>query len=164
MFRQTVRTPVQKSQGLKKHEKTRTTGPTKRNDDMPKPRSDVLTEAEQRVMRVLWEKGEASVREVTDALGHSYPVAYNTVLTLLRILTDKDYVVPRQDGRAFIYKPTVSRAEARSRALRKVVSTFFEGSPTELAQHLIRTETLSSEELQALKDELDNISPEDGND
>jgi predicted transcriptional regulator len=113
---------------------------------------------------VLWEKGEASVRDVTDALEPTYPVAYNTVLTLLRILTDKDYVVPRQDGRAFIYKPTVSRAEARSRALRKVVSTFFEGSPTALAQHLIRSETLSTDELQALKDELDSISPEDGND
>ena len=114
-------------------------------------------------MRVLWEKGEASVRDVTDALGDSYPVAYNTVLTLLRILTDKDYVAPRQDGRAFIYRPIVSRAEARTRALRKVVSTFFEGSPNELAQHLIRSETLSANELQALKDELDSISPEDGN-
>jgi predicted transcriptional regulator len=129
---------------------------------MPKPRSDVLTEAEQRIMRVLWDKGEASVRDVTDALEDSYPVAYNTVLTLLRILTDKDYVKPRQDGRAFIYTPTVSRADARSRALRKMVSTFFEGSPTELAQHLIRNESLSTDELQALKNELDQISPEDG--
>jgi len=131
---------------------------------MPKPRSDVLTEAEQRIMRVIWDKGEASVRDVTDALEDSYPVAYNTVLTLLRILTDKNYVKPRQDGRAFIYSPTVSRADARSRALRKMVSTFFEGSSTELAQHLIRNETLSADELQTLKDELDMISPEDGND
>lgn len=128
---------------------------------MPKPKSDVLTEAEQRVMRVLWEKGEASVREVTEALETSYPVAYNTVLTILRILTDKDYVVPRQDGRAFIYKPSVSKADARSRALRKMMSTFFEGSPTELAQHLIRNETLNAKELQALKDELDNMSSEE---
>lgn len=125
---------------------------------MPKPKSDVLTEAEQRVMRVLWEKGEASVREVTEALEKTYPVAYNTVLTILRILTDKRYVIPRQDGRAFIYRPAVSRAEARSRALRKVVSTFFEGSPKELAQHLIRTENLSAKELKALKAELDTIS------
>mgnify|MGYP003522933892 FL=1 len=131
---------------------------------MPKPRSDVLTEAEQRIRRVLWDKGEASVRDVTDALEDSYPVAYNTVLTLLRILTDKDYVKPRQDGRAFIYTPVVSRADARSRALRKMVSTFFEGSPTELAQHLIRNESLSADELQSLKNELDQISPEDGND
>lgn len=128
---------------------------------MPKPKSDVLTEAEQRVMRVLWEKGEASVREVTEALETSYPVAYNTVLTILRILTDKDYVKPRQDGRAFIYTPSVSKADARSRALRKMMSTFFEGSPTELAQHLIRTENLNAKELQALKDELDNVSSEE---
>jgi predicted transcriptional regulator len=128
---------------------------------MPKPKSDVLTEAEQRVMRVLWEKGEASVREVTEALEASYPVAYNTVLTILRILTDKDYVVPRQDGRAFIYTPSVSKADARSRALRKMMSTFFEGSPTELAQHLIRNETLNAKELQALKDELDTMSSEE---
>ncbi|MDP3736974.1 MAG: BlaI/MecI/CopY family transcriptional regulator [Hyphomonadaceae bacterium] len=128
---------------------------------MPKPKSDVLTEAEQRVMRVLWEKGEASVREVTEALETSYPVAYNTVLTILRILTDKDYVKPRQDGRAFIYTPSVSKADARSRALRKMMSTFFEGSPTELAQHLIRTENLNAKELQALKDELDNMSSEE---
>jgi predicted transcriptional regulator len=131
---------------------------------MPKPRSDVLTEAEQRVMLVLWAKGEASVREVTDALEETYPVAYNTVLTILRILTDKHYVKPRQDGRAFIYKPAVTKAEARSRALRKVVSTFFEGSPTELAQHLIRTEKLSADELQSLKDELDSLSEEGDDD
>jgi len=128
---------------------------------MPKQRSDVLTEAEQRIMRVLWEKGEASVKEVTEALSASYPVAYNTVLTLLRILTEKDYVAPRQDGRAFIYTPTVSRAEARSRALRRMMSTFFEGSPTALTQHLIRNETLSADELRALKHELDTISRED---
>ena len=101
---------------------------------MPKPRSDVLTEAEQRVMHVLWDKGEASVREVTDALEKTYPVAYNTVLTILRILTDKDYVSPRQDGRAFIYTPSVSRADARSRALKKMVSSssFSDWSSSEL--------------------------------
>ena len=95
---------------------------------MPKQRSDVLTEAEQRIMRVLWEKGEASVKEVTEALSASYPVAYNTVLTLLRILTEKDYVAPRQDGRAFIYTPTVSRAEASART-RATSSAMSAGAP-----------------------------------
>jgi BlaI family transcriptional regulator, penicillinase repressor len=131
---------------------------------MPKPKSDVLTEAEQRVMHVLWNKGEASVRDVTEALEKTYPVAYNTVLTILRILTDKNYVSPRQDGRAFIYTPSVSRGEAQTRALKKMMSTFFEGSPTELAQHLIRTENLSADELQSLKDELDSISEDGGKD
>ncbi|MDZ4760367.1 MAG: BlaI/MecI/CopY family transcriptional regulator [Alphaproteobacteria bacterium] len=122
---------------------------------MPKPKSDVLTEAEQRVMRVIWSKGEASVRDVTEAMGPSHPVAYTTVLTLLRILTDKNYVAPRQEGRAFVYTPTVTRAEARSRALRKLVGQFFEGSPTALAQHLLRSEDFNAEELRALKEEID---------
>lgn len=129
---------------------------------MPKPKSDVLTEAEQRIMRVLWAKGEASVRDVTDELEASYPVAYNTVLTLLRILTEKDYVRPRQDGRAFIYRPLVSRADARTRALKKLMSTFFEGSPTALAQHLLKTETISAEELHELQDEIERGGKEDG--
>jgi BlaI family transcriptional regulator, penicillinase repressor len=129
---------------------------------MPKPKSDVLTDAEQRIMRILWSRGEASVRDVTEALEDTYPVAYNTVLTLLRILTEKDYVTPRQEGRAFVYRPTVTRAEARSRAMRKLVSTFFEGSPTALAQHLIRTENLSADELQSLKDELERTPDEEG--
>jgi predicted transcriptional regulator len=129
---------------------------------MPRPRSPVLTEAEQRIMRVLWQKQEASVREVTDALSRQRPVAYNTVLTLLRILTDKGYVAPRKEGRAFIYAPLISRAEARSQALKQLLTQFFEGSPTALAQHLIDQEELSLDELEALKRELDDSEEEKG--
>jgi predicted transcriptional regulator len=129
---------------------------------MPRPRSPVLTEAEQRIMRVLWQKQEASVRDVTDALARQRPVAYNTVLTLLRILTDKGYVAPRKEGRAFIYAPLVSRSEARSQALKQLLTQFFEGSPTALAQHLIDQEDLSLDELEALKRELDEGEPEAG--
>jgi BlaI family transcriptional regulator, penicillinase repressor len=128
---------------------------------MARPKSDILTDAEQRVMRVLWSKGEASVREVTDALAATYPVAYNTVLTLLRILTDKGYVSPRQEGRAFVYKALVSRHEARSQALRKLVSQFFEGSPTALAQHLVRSHELTRDEIEALKAELASAEDEE---
>lgn len=128
---------------------------------MPRPKSSVLTEAEQRIMRVLWAKDEASVREVTDVLGRSNrPVAYNTVLTLLRILTDKGYVAPRKEGRAFIYAPLVSRAEARSRALKQLLTQFFEGSPTALAQHLIDQEEIDFDELDALKAEIEQNKPQ----
>lgn len=123
---------------------------------MARPKSDVLTDAEQRVMRVIWSKGEASVRDVTDALADTYPVAYNTVLTLLRILTDKGYVSPRQEGRAFVYKALVSRNDARNQALKKLMSQFFEGSPTALAQHLFRSDDISASELEALKQELEH--------
>ena len=122
---------------------------------MARPRSDVLTDAEQRIMKVLWSRGESSVREVTQAVSAGHPVAYTTVLTLLRILSDKGYVRARQEGRGFLYTPLVSRSEARSQALRKLVSQLFEGSPTALAQHLIRTESLSAEEVAAIRAELE---------
>jgi predicted transcriptional regulator len=110
-------------------------------------------------MRVLWTRGDSSVRDVTEALEASYPVAYNTVLTLLRILTEKGYVSPRQEGRAFIYTALVTRAEARTQALRKLMSQFFEGSPTALAQHLLETKQIGVDELEALKAELKQDEP-----
>jgi predicted transcriptional regulator len=126
---------------------------------MPRKRSQVLTEAEQRVMLVLWAKGEASVREVTDALLRNREVAYNTVLTILRILTDKGYVEPRQEGRAFIYTPLVSRQEARNQALKQLVTQFFEGSPTALAQHLVDAQEVDFDELEALKRDIERHEP-----
>lgn len=131
---------------------------------MPRKPSPVLTEAEQRVMRVLWAKGEASVREVTEALARQRPVAYTTVLTLLRILTDKGRVAPRREGRAFIYRPLVTRAEARSQALKQLLTQFFEGSPTALAQHLIDRENVDFEELDALKREIERTTRTEGPD
>lgn len=131
---------------------------------MARPKSEILTDAEQRIMRVLWDRKEASVREVTEALQETYPVAYNTVLTLLRILTEKKYVKPRQVGRAFVYRTLVSRHEARTQAMKKLVSQFFEGSPTELAQHLIKTNTLGIEELQSIREELEKDNSKEGKD
>lgn len=129
---------------------------------MARPKSEILTDAEQRIMRVLWDRKEASVRDVTEALQDTYPVAYNTVLTLLRILTEKKYVKPRQVGRAFVYRTLVSRHDARTQAMTKLVSQFFEGSPTELAQHLIKTKTLDLDELQAIRAELEKEANKQG--
>ena len=131
---------------------------------MARPKSEILTDAEQRIMRVLWDRKEASVRDVTEALQETYPVAYNTVLTLLRILTEKKYVKPRQVGRAFVYKTLVSRHEARTQAMTKLVTQFFEGSPTELAQHLIKTNALDLEELQAIRAQIESETDAKGGD
>jgi BlaI family penicillinase repressor len=128
---------------------------------MARKKSQVLTEAEQRIMRVLWAEGEASVRDVTDALSRTRPVAYTTVLTLLKILADKGYAAPRREGRAFIYRPLVTRAEARTQALTQLMSQFFEGSPSTLAQHLIQHTDIDADELEALKRELDRDSDDD---
>src|SRR4051794_25635582 len=103
---------------------------------MARKKSEILTEGEERVMRVLWEQGEASVRDVTAALSRDQQTAYNTALTVLRVLTDKGYVEPRSDGRAYLYRALVSRADAQRQVLKHFVGRFFGGSSTELALHL----------------------------
>jgi predicted transcriptional regulator len=121
---------------------------------MARKKSQILTEGEERVMRVLWDKREVSVREVTDILSREQPTAYNTALTVLRVLTDKGYVEPRSDGRAYVYRALVSRTDAQRQVLKHFVGRFFGGSPTELALHLVRQGDVDFDELQSLRDEL----------
>ena len=122
---------------------------------MPRPKSPTMTDGELRLMRVLWEKGQATVGEVVDALNTRPKPAYNTVLTLLRIMEKKGYVSHRKDGRAFTFLPTVDRADASRSALRTLVDRFFEGSPRLLMLNLLEEGQLSPEALQQLKERIE---------
>lgn len=118
---------------------------------MPRPKSPTLTDGELRLMRVLWEKGEATVGDIVSAL-HSRPKpAYNSVLTLLRIMEKKGYVSHRKDGRAFIFLPRIGRADASRSALHTLVNRFFDGSPRLLVLNLLEDDQLSPEAIQQLK-------------
>jgi BlaI family penicillinase repressor len=117
---------------------------------MARPRSTTLTEGEQRIMEVLWRLGEGSVQDVTNALAATEPVAYTTALTMLRILNEKNYVEYRKEGKAHVYVPLVTRDTARSSALRQLLRRFFDDSPEELAQHLLREEDIDLHELDRL--------------
>ena len=79
---------------------------------MPPRKSQTLTEAELRLMNVLWQKGSATVQQVLDALSTKPALAYNSVLTTIRILENKGYVKHVKDGRAHVYMPLVGRREA----------------------------------------------------
>lgn len=118
---------------------------------MARRTSKTLTDAEQRVMRVLWSLENASVREVTDALSKEKPVAYNTVLTILGILHRKKYVGFQRKGRAHIYHPVVSQADARREAFDHLIKRFFGGSKNAFAQYLMEEEDITPEEFVALK-------------
>jgi len=83
---------------------------------MVRPTSPTVTDAERAILEVLWDRGEASVREVADALSATKAVAYNTVLTMLGILLRKSLVEYRQEGRAFIHRASVSPHEVRTQA------------------------------------------------
>ena len=120
---------------------------------LARKRSANLTEAEQRLMEVLWKKGAATVAEVAEALPKKLDLAYNTVLTTLRILEDKGYVrhSKPKEGRAFVYAPVVSREQASQSALRTLLSRFFGGSPEALVLNLIEDEKLSEEERRRIR-------------
>ena len=118
---------------------------------MPRSTTKTLTEAEQRVMEVLWRLNEASVKEVAEGLSEEKPTAYNTVLTILGILHRKKYVKFRRDGRAHLYRPTVSQTNARREAFNHLVSRFFGGSKNAFAQYLVEEENIDAEELSRLK-------------
>ncbi|MFY9666066.1 MAG: BlaI/MecI/CopY family transcriptional regulator [Candidatus Cybelea sp.] len=117
---------------------------------MARRRSNTLTEAELRLMEVLWQLREATVADVTSALPPP-PLAYNSVLTTMRILERKGYVAHVEAGRAFIYRPLVAREEAAGHAVGHVLSKFFDNSAGTLALRLIETERPSNDELQRLK-------------
>ena len=122
---------------------------------MPRPKSPTMTDGELRLMRVLWDKGQATVGEVVEALKTPPRPAYNTVLTLLRIMEKKGYVSHRKDGRAFVFLPNVGRADAGRNALRTLVNRFFEGSPRLLMLNLLEDVPLSPEALKQLKERIE---------
>lgn len=101
-------------------------------------------------MDVLWQKGQATVAEVTAALPPP-PIAYNSVLTTMRILEQKGYVDHEESGRAFVYRPLVERDAAAQNAVGHVLSRFFDNSAGELALRLIEKEKPSQDELARLK-------------
>ena len=118
---------------------------------MPRKPSPALTDAEARVMAVLWQLETASVGEVVAALAPERTVSYSTVQTMLRILEDKQYVVHDKVARAFIYRPVVDVRQARRRALRHLATRLFNGSPSLLVMNVLHDEEMDPDELQRLK-------------
>ena len=117
---------------------------------MARKKSPTLTEAELRLMEVLWDKRHATIAEVTEALPPP-PIAYNTVLTTMRILEQKGYVSHQEEGRAYLYTPLVEREEAAKSAVGLLLNRFFANKSAELALRLIESERPSEAELVRLK-------------
>ncbi len=120
---------------------------------MPRKKSPNLTEAELRLMDVIWEKGTATVGTVAETLPKDLGLAYNTVLTTMRILEEKGYLkhTKADDGRAFVYSAVVGRDEAGRNAVRYLVSRFFRNSPELLVLNLLEDEDLDAKELQRIR-------------
>ena len=121
---------------------------------MPPKRSITLTEAELRLMRLLWARGESAVADLVRALADDTPLAYTSVLTTVRILEKKGYVEHRQEGRAFLYSPCVAEQEARVSEVRHVLKRFFGDSREQLLLSLLGDSDLTAEELQRIREAI----------
>src|SRR5436305_6231217 len=104
---------------------------------MPPKRSETLTEAELRVMNVLWSKGPATVQQVQDGLSDKHDLAYNSVLTTIRVLEKKGYLKHTQDGRAHIYATVIALEQASRSEVRHYVSRSFGDSVESLLLNLL---------------------------
>jgi predicted transcriptional regulator len=119
---------------------------------MARRRSATLTDAEARVMRVLWEKVSASVADVAEALSSGKRrVHYSTVQTILRILEAKGYVTHDKTGRRFTYRALVGQQQARRSALRLLVAGWFDNSPSQLVLNVLEDQRIDPQELERLK-------------
>ncbi len=127
---------------------------------MPPKRSNTLTQAELRLMRVLWTRGESSVADMVTATAGEAPLAYTSVLTTIRILEQKGYVQHRQDGRAFLYSAAVGEQEASRSEVRHVLQRFFGNSRERLLLSLLGDNEITPDELRRLKDAI-AATPED---
>jgi predicted transcriptional regulator len=119
---------------------------------MPRKKATTLTNAEHRIMEVIWARGSATVAEVVEALNGKD--AYTTILTLMRILKVKGYLSTRKEGRAHVFTPRVDRDTAARKAVHQLLSKFFSGSPSELVLTFLREEEITPKELDAIQQKI----------
>jgi len=127
---------------------------------MPPKKSNTLTEAELRLMKILWRRGESAVNDLVAAMPDGEPLAYNSILTTIRILEQKGYVDHRQEGRAFIYRPVVAEEEASRSEVKRILSRFFGNSREQLLLSLLGDGEISQEEMERLKAAIEAAAPD----
>ena len=121
---------------------------------MPRKQSATLTEAELRIMNTLWQQGPGTVQQVLDWLPEKPALAYNSVLTTIRVLERKGYVGHLKDGRAHLYQPLVGQQEASRSEIRHLVNRFFRNSHEALLLNILRDDEINDLELKRLREML----------
>ena len=120
-----------------------------------------LTKAEEQVMQILWQLGEAMVKDIIEKMPEPKP-AYNTVSTVVRVLEGKGFIDHKAYGNSYVYFATVAEADYRKFTFDKMMNSYFSNSYHSLVSFLVKEKNLSIEELQALTqlaEELKNKKP-----
>ena len=124
----------------------------------PTPR---MGKVQLQIMQVLWGRGEATAREITDALNQSAPIAHSTTQTLLRKLEDKGAVAHESRDRVFVFRPLSQQSDVSETAARDLLTRVFGGSVYGLVSHLLRHENVSADEMRRLRELIDESGSEE---
>jgi BlaI family transcriptional regulator, penicillinase repressor len=116
-----------------------------------RPSSATLTPQELELMKIVWQKGQATVRDVYETLLEHRKIAYTTVMTMMRVLEKKGYVKTQRVNRAFVYRPSRPERQVVRSMVREFVDRVFNGSAQPLLVHLVEDRRLSSVELEELE-------------
>lgn len=122
-----------------------------RQEDMDHKKIRFLTDVELEFMTRLWELGEATVRDVLDALGPTRKLAYTSGATILRILEQKEFVTSTRQGKTFLYKAALTKDVYQSRSLRNLSEKLFGNAPVALVARLVDDDHLSAQALDEIR-------------
>src|SRR5436189_1156680 len=115
-----------------------------------RPRHATLTPQELEIMKLVWERDSATVRDVYEALLERRKIAYTTVMTMMKILETKAYLKKRRQDRAFIYRPAHPKNQVIGGMIREFIDRVFNGSAEPLLVHLVKSRHLSEKDLQKI--------------
>jgi len=118
-----------------------------------------LGEVQLQIMQVLWQKGAATAREITDELSRRKPIAHSTVQTLLRKLETKGAVTHEMQDRTFVFRPVRQETEVTTTATRDLLARLFDNSVSGLVAHLLKHEKISRKELAELRRLIEESKP-----
>ena len=129
---------------------------------MSRPKEEQPTAGELEILKVLWDRGPSTVREVMDVLHDERPRAYTSVMSLLNVMTDKGLVVRQPQGRAFIYRPKSDRERTLRRLVGDLLGRAFEGSTSQLVAHLLDQSKPTADELAEIRRAIEQYQQQRG--
>lgn len=129
---------------------------------MARPKEERPTAGELEILKVLWETGPATVREVMDVLNRSRKRAYTSVMSLLNVMTEKGLLVRVPQGRAFVYKPRADRTRTLQGMVGDLLGRAFEGSASQLVAHLLDESNPSRDELAEIRKAIQQYQQQTG--
>jgi BlaI family transcriptional regulator, penicillinase repressor len=116
--------------------------------------SIILTRQELQIMKVVWRLGTATVKDVCATISQNKPTAYTTILTLMGILEEKGALVHSRMGRAYVYKPLLSRRQATRNQVEDVLDRFFDSNPEKMIEYVLENEIKGESQLEYLRNLL----------